>query len=350
MSIWQKSSTPGFSTGKTEKRRVFARLLLLGAFALLCVLLGLWCGSASIDFPKAFGELLRNDFTSPDVRILLYVRLPRVCASLLAGAALAVSGVLIQAVLSNPLASPNVIGVNAGAGFFTFLAMALLPGAFGAVPLGAFFGALLATLLIYAVAAAAGAGKLTIILAGVAVSSIFTAGINTIKTFFPDTLYNGSSFLIGGFSGVSLRDITPAWALILLALLAALLMARQIDVLCLGEETARSLGLPVGAVRFGLILTACVLAGCAVSFSGLLSFVGLIVPHIARRLFGTSHRILCGASCLLGAGFVTLCDLFSRLLFAPYEIPVGILLSLIGGPFFLFLLLRGRKGRRKTHD
>lgn len=327
--------------------KTWIRLLLAGAFALFTALLGLGLGSSSISFAGVFRELLEGGAASAGARILLYVRLPRVCASLLAGSALAVSGLLIQAVLSNPLASPNVIGVNAGAGFFTFLAMAVLPGMAGAAPLGAFLGALLATLIIYAVASAAGAGKLTIILAGVAISSIFTAGLNAVKTFFPDTVYNGSSFLIGGFSGVSLKDITPAWALILAALAAAFLLSRQTDVLCLGSETAQSLGLPVQAVRFGLILTACVLAGSAVSFSGLLSFVGLIVPHIARRLFGTSHRVLIPAACLMGGGFVTLCDLLSRVLFAPYEIPVGILLSLVGGPFFLFLLLRNR--RRSAH-
>lgn len=337
MSIWRPSSTPTSSGNKARPR-----LLAAGGFVLLSALLGLAAGSSAISFPAALGELLRGKAVSPDARILLYVRLPRVCASLLAGAALAVSGVLVQAVLHNPLASPNVIGVNAGAGFFTFLTLALLPQFPQAAPLGAFLGALLATLVIYAVAAAAGAGKLTILLAGVAVSSVFSAGLNGIKTFFPDTLYNGSSFLIGGFSGVSFRDLSPAWALILPALLGALLLARQTDVLCLGEETAQSLGLPVGAVRFGLILLSCLLAGSAVSFSGLLSFVGLLAPHIARRLFGTSHRVLVAASCLLGAGFVTLCDLLSRLLFAPYEIPVGVLLSLLGGPFFLFLLLCGR--------
>ncbi len=340
MSIWQKSSIPTFL-----KNNAWAKLLLLGVFVLLSAALGLALGSSRFPLLPAVGELLWGEAVSPGARILLHVRLPRVCASLLSGAALAVSGVLIQAVLRNPLASPNVIGVNAGAGLFTFLAIALLPGTPGAAPLGAFLGALLATLVIYAIALSAGAGKLTIILAGVAVSSVFTAGINTIKTFFPDTLYNGSAFLIGGFSGVTLKDITPAWGLILGALLAALLLSRQTDVLCLGEETAKSLGLPVGGARFGLILISCVLAGCAVSFSGLLSFVGLIVPHIARRLFGTDHRVLIPASCLLGAGFVTLCDLLSRMLFAPYELPVGILLSLIGGPFFLFLLIHGRKRR-----
>ena len=133
-------------------------LLGLGGLAVLSAALGASIGSTLIDLPAALGELLRGQATTPDARILLHVRLPRVCASLLCGASLSVSGMLIQAVLSNPLASPNVIGVNAGAGFCTFLAMALVPGSAGAGPIGAFFGALAATLLVYAVAAGAGAG------------------------------------------------------------------------------------------------------------------------------------------------------------------------------------------------
>lgn len=341
MNTWQSGSIRSFLRNNTG-----LKLLLLALFTALSACFGLRFGSSALDFPGALAALLGGDVSTAEARILLYVRLPRVCASLLSGAALAVAGVLTQAALSNPLASPNVIGVNAGAGFFTFLTMALLPTARQALPLGAFLGALVTMLLIYAIAGLAGAGRLTIILAGVAVSSMFTAGVNTVKTFFPDTLYNGSTFLIGGFSGVTFRELTPAWLLILAALLGAMLLSGQTDVLCLGEETAKSLGLRVGAVRFGLVFCSCVLAGCAVSFSGLLSFVGLIVPHICRRIFGTGHRVLVPASCLLGAGFVTLCDLLSRVLFAPYEIPVGILLSLIGGPFFLFLLLhRGRRSR-----
>ena len=336
MSIWGKSSR-----GRTDG----VWLTALGGFALVCALSGLAAGSSRLDLWEALRELLAGEALSPGARILLYVRWPRVCASLLSGAALAVSGMVIQAVLGNPLASPNVIGANAGAGFFTFLAMALFPGVPGAAPAGAFAGALLATLVVCAVAAGAGSGKLGIILAGVAVSSIFTAGINTVKTFFPETLYNGSAFLIGGFSGVSIRDFIPAWGVILLALGAAFLLGGQADLLCLGEDAARTLGMNVPLARFSLIVLACVLAGCAVSFSGLLSFVGLLAPHMVRRLLGearTSHRLLLPAAALLGAGFVTLCDLLSRVLFAPYEIPVGILLSFVGGPFFLLLILRQR--------
>lgn len=324
------------------------KLLLLAGLALLCAFLGLAAGASNVELPSVLGELralFRGEAASSQARIFLYVRWPRVCAAMLSGAALAVSGMLIQAVLGNPLASPNVIGVNAGAGFFTFLAMAVFPGVQGVAPAGAFIGALAAVLIVCGVAAGAGSGKLTIILAGVAVSSIFTAGINTVKTFFPDTLYNGTAFLIGGFSGVSARNLTPAWAVILLALGAAFLLAGQADLLCLGEESARTLGVNVGASRFLLIVAACVLAGCAVSFAGLLSFVGLLAPHIVRRMFGeakTAHRVLLPAAALFGAGFVTLCDLLSRVLFAPYEIPVGILLSFVGGPFFLFLVIRQR--------
>ncbi len=323
-----------------------AKLAVLAALVLLCGILGVGLGSTVIDLPAALRQVLAGDLGSPGSRILLYVRLPRVFAAMLAGSALSVSGMLIQAVLRNPLAAPNVIGVNAGAGFFTFLALAILPGVRGAAPLGAFLGALAAVLLVCAVSA--GTGRLTIILSGVAVSSIFTAGINTVKTFYPDTLYNGSTFLIGGFSGVSLSDLSPAWAMISGALAISWLMSGQADLLGLGEAPARSLGMNVGLARFGLIILSCVLAGSAVSFSGLLSFVGLLAPHMVRRIFGeakTSHRTLIPAAALLGAGFVALCDLLSRILFAPYELPVGILLSALGGPFFLALLLRERRRR-----
>ena len=340
MSIW------GSSSNRSPKAAAALwKLAALAVLMLLCALLGLCAGASGVDLPQVLKELLAGEAASAQSRIFLYVRWPRVCAAMLSGAALAVSGMLIQAVLGNALASPNVIGVNAGAGFFTFLAMAVLPGVRGAAPAGAFIGALLAVLIVCGVAAGAGSGKLTIILAGVAVSSIFTAGINTVKTFFPDTLYNGSTFLIGGFSGVSVRDLSPAWGVILAALGVAWLLAGQADLLCLGEESARTLGVHVGRSRFLLILVACVLAGCAVSFAGLLSFVGLLAPHIVRRLLGeakTGHRILLPAAACFGAAFVTLCDLLSRVLFAPYEIPVGILLSFVGGPFFLFLIIKKR--------
>lgn len=223
--------------------------------------------------------------------------------------------------------------------------LAVFPTATAFLPFAAFLGALFASLLIYAVAAKSGASRTTITLAGVALSSVFTAGSNAIKTFFPDTIYNSSSFFIGGFSGIAYKNLTPAWVAILLGLLLAVLFSGEMDVLSLGDETAQSLGMRVQGTRFLLLMTASLLAGGAVSFSGLLGFVGLIVPHILRHFIGARHRILVPLSALFGASFVLLCDTLSRTLFSPYEIPVGIVLSLLGGPFFLFLIVRKKGGK-----
>lgn len=325
-----------------RKKILFPAALLLLVFSFV---LSLCVGSAQISIREAVSAL-QNGSLTPDSRILFYVRLPRALAAVLSGAALAVSGVLLQNVLNNALAAPNIIGVNAGAGFAVLFLLAVFPPTATAfLPFAAFLGALFASLLIYAVAAKSGASRTTITLAGVALSSVFTAGSNAIKTFFPDTIYNSSSFFIGGFSGIAYQNLTPAWIAILLGLLLAVLFSGEMDVLSLGDETAQSLGMRVQGTRFLLLMTASLLAGGAVSFSGLLGFVGLIVPHILRHFIGARHRILAPLSALFGASFVLLCDTLSRTLFSPYEIPVGIVLSLLGGPFFLFLIVRKKGGK-----
>ena len=320
-----------------RKKILFPAALLLLVFSFV---LSLCVGSAQISIREAVSAL-QNGSLTPDSRILFYVRLPRALAAVLSGAALAVSGVLLQNVLNNALAAPNIIGVNAGAGFAVLFLLAVFPAAAAFLPFAAFLGALFASLLIYAVAAKSGASRTTITLAGVALSSVFTA----IKTFFPDTIYNSSSFFIGGFSGIAYQNLTPAWVAILLGLLLAVLFSGEMDVLSLGDETAQSLGMRVQGTRFLLLMTASLLAGGAVSFSGLLGFVGLIVPHILRHFIGARHCILVPLSALFGASFVLLCDTLSRTLFSPYEIPVGIVLSLLGGPFFLFLIVRKKGGK-----
>ena len=324
-----------------RKKILFPAALLLLVFSFV---LSLCVGSAQISIREAVSAL-QNGSLTPDSRILFYVRLPRALAAVLSGAALAVSGVLLQNVLNNALAAPNIIGVNAGAGFAVLFLLAVFPTAAAFLPFAAFLGALFASLLIYAVAAKSGASRTTITLAGVALSSVFTAGSNAIKTFFPDTIYNSSSFFIGGFSGIAYKNLTPAWIAILLGLLLAVLFSGEMDVLSLGDETAQSLGMRVQGTRFLLLMTASLLAGGAVSFSGLLGFVGLIVPHSLRHFIGARHRILVPLSALFGASFVLLCDTLSRTLFSPYEIPVGIVLSLLGGPFFLFLIVRKKGGK-----
>lgn len=325
---------------KRQNRLVLAALavLTLGAMALsLCV------GSQGVALPRLLAAMRAGDPADPVRRIVLYVRLPRMAAGLCCGAAMAVAGALLQAVLNNAMASPNVIGVNAGAGFFALLAGVLLPQR--AVPGAAFAGALVTALLIYLLALRAGLARTTLVLAGLAVSGILTAGVNTMRLLFPEGVTGADGFLIGGLSGVSLTAVGSALPYLAAGGVLALFLAPELNILALGEQTAASLGLPVGRTRLASILAAALLAGAAVSFAGLISFVGLLVPHIARRLVGVDHRVLLPACALLGAIFLLVCDTAARTLFAPYELPVGILLNVIGGVFFLYLLLGRKRGR-----
>ena len=277
--------------------------------------------------------------------IFWYARLPRTAACLLSGAALAVSGAVIQAVLSNKLASPGIIGVNAGAGLAVTAccALGLLSG--WVMALSAFGGAMVSVLLVMFTAEKTGASRTTVILGGVAVNSFLNALSEALTTLVPDAGVLSGDFRVGGFSSVVPVRLLPAGILICGALLVILTLHNELDVLALGEETAQSLGMSVKRTRTLFLILSAMLAGASVSFAGLLGFVGLIVPHAARSLVGSESRSLLPLCAIGGAGFVTTCDLVSRLLFIPYELPVGILMSVLGGPFFLGLLLKRKGGR-----
>lgn len=324
--------------------------LLFGIVLLLCllsILLNICLGAAMLPPHRIWSALLGGIHGGPDARILWFVRLPRTAACLLAGAGLAVSGAIIQAVLANSLAAPNIIGVNAGASLAVTLCCATGTAAGMAVAGAAFLGALFAVLLVVFVAEKTGASRITVTLGGVAVSSLLSAVTEAVITLIPDAGVSTADFRVGGFSSVSLVRLVPAGCLILSAILISLTLCSELDVLSFGEETAHGLGLSVKRMRFILLALAALLAGSSVSFAGSLGFVGLIVPHMARRLVGDESRLLLPMCALLGALLVSLCDLAARLLFQPYELPVGILLSFIGGPFFL-LLLKKRGGH--LHD
>jgi iron complex transport system permease protein len=310
---------------------------------LLVIFLGLGFGSSSVS-PSDLWQLITGTSDSSTTQSIFYnIRLPRVLAALLSGAALAVSGAIIQAVLNNPLASPNIIGVNTGAGLAVLVTSALFPTALALLPAAAFLGALLAALIILAIAAGGGVSKLTLVLAGIAITTIFTAGMNAILIFYPDAYVGAGTFLVGGFSGITLGRIGWPAVYIIIGLMLGLFSGKSLNIISLGEETAQSLGMNVNIRRIYLITLAALLAGSAVSFAGLLGFVGLIVPHVGRYLLGPDNRLLLPASAVIGAVFVTVCDLCSRILFAPYEMPVGIPMALIGGPFFIFLIIKYRK-------
>lgn len=329
-----------------EKRKSPAAVLpLLAAVVVIVSAVGLCLGSQPYTLPQLWQALITREEADPVWRVIAYVRIPRVLAGLMAGAALAVAGVLLQAVLNNAMASPNVIGVNAGAGFFALLAAVILPAVPGAMQFASFLGALGCAMLVYLLAWRAGLSRTTLVLAGLAVSGMLTAGINALKLLWPEIVASSPGFLMGGLSGVTMEMLVAAVPYLVVGLVLALFLAVDLNVLCLGEESAAGLGLHVVRTRFLGILAAALLAGAAVSFAGLVSFVGLLAPHIVRRLMGTDHRALIPAAALLGAAFVAGCDVAARMVFAPFELPVGILLSLIGGPFFLSLLLHHKGGR-----
>lgn len=277
--------------------------------------------------------------------IFWYSRLPRTAACMLAGCALAVSGCILQRVLGNQLASPSIIGVNSGAGFAVTVCCACGAVSGWTMSLVSFVGAMTTISVVMLLVRKIGASRTTVILAGAAMNSIFNALRDAATTLIPETAMFSGEFRVGGFSSVVPARLFPAGILIFAAMVIVLTMCNELDVLSLGEDTARSLGMRVKPVRTIFLLCSAVLAGAAVSFAGLLGFVGLLIPHIAGHLVGTESRRLIPFSAVTGAGFVTVCDLLSRLLFSPYELPVGILMAVIGGPFFLILLLKKKGGR-----
>jgi iron complex transport system permease protein len=323
--------------------RKFLSLILL---LVLCFFAGILLGSVPLSPQSVLRCLAGLDKNTTTYVLVHTVRLPRAVGACIAGMGLSTAGVILQSVMNNSLASPNTIGVNSGAGFAVMLSLLFGGSRTFGIPIAAFVGSLAATLTIYSLAYMADSSRTTIILAGVTVSSFLNAGINTIKLLDTDITVNLTTFMIGSLSGLTFETLKFPVTAILIALFLSFLFTRSINVLCLGDETARSLGLHVAVVRLFLLILSSILSGCAVSYAGLLSFVGLIIPHICRRLFGNDARYLLPCSALLGASFVLVCDILGRILFAPFELPAGVLLSFIGGPFFLYLLFQKKGGRR----
>ncbi len=274
--------------------------------------------------------------------VFLHVRLPRMLGCLLAGSGLAVAGMILQTVLANPLASPNILGIQSGAGLMTVLSAALFPAAFGLRMPASFLGAFLASLFVMLLAKKVRASRSTIVLAGLAVSQIFSTCIDLILTLAPDSLTGYTDFRIGSLAGITLNRLLFPALCIVGAIVFTLLCARQLELMQLGQRDAQCAGLDVNRWMLGFLALASLLAGSVISFTGMIGFVGLIVPHMVRRLSpGPLMKQL--VSCLLlGPAFLLLADLLARTVAAPYEIPAGILLTLAGGPYFLSLLLKGK--------
>lgn len=330
-----------------RNRRGFPSLWAGAACCLGVAVLSLCLGSV-LFAPWELPRILAGGGSGMERSILLYARLPRTLGALLAGSALALSGAVLQNVLANRLASPGIIGINAGAGLGVTVCCVFGVLSGFRVSLAAFAGSMGAVLLIFLFSRRTNASKTTVILGGVALNSILNAICESITVLDTEVAMLSIDFRVGGFSAVSYARLLPAGAVILGAGGVLLTLCNELDVVSLGDETAQGVGLPAGRYRMIFLALAALLAGAAVSFSGLLGFVGLIVPHLVRRLGGSESGRLLPLCALGGAAFVTLCDTAARMIFAPYELPVGIIMSVVGGPVFLYLLVRHRGGHREV--
>ncbi|MGN0452550.1 MAG: FecCD family ABC transporter permease [Ruminococcus sp.] len=310
----------------------------------IAAILGIILGGTPLSVKGIISAFKNGISTTADGKIFLYVRLPRTAASLICGAALAVSGAVIQGVLANYLASPSIIGVNSGAGLAVTFCTAF--GIYGGLwfSIFAFLGAFVTVMTVSLLARRIGASRGTLILLGVAVNSLLNAASSTVVTFVPETLVMSNDFKVGEFSAVTYSRLLPASVLIAITLIILFTLTNELDVLTLGDDNARALGMNTSLVRTVFLMLSAVLAGCAVSLAGLLSFVGLIVPHIVRRLAANKSSQLLPLCTIFGAAFVCLCDTAARTLFSPYEIPVGIIMAFLGVPFFVFILIKGKGG------
>lgn len=335
-------------------RRNLAQMLTvcLAALLALTVLFSLGWGAASDT--DVLGALFGAEGTSVrDSTIIWDIRLPRVLTGALVGAALAVSGAIMQGLFRNPLADPGLVGVSAGAGFGAVVAIVLgsamplwlqaLTGAY-LVPLSAFLGGWVTTLVLYRVATRQGRTSVaTMLLAGIALGAL-TGALTGVLVYYAtdDELRDLTFWGLGSVAGANWQKFWSAAPLILACLLVAPFMARSLNALALGEAAAGHMGIRVQVMKRIAILTVACSVGASVAITGGIGFVGIVVPHLLRLVQGPDHRGLLINSALLGAIMLLLADALSRTVIAPAELPIGIVTAVIGGPFFLYVLMRNR--------
>jgi iron complex transport system permease protein len=285
------------------------------------------------------GELPEMDERS---LVVWNIRLPRVFVAALVGMNLAVSGAIFQAVTRNELASPFVLGVSSGAGLAILLTLVVFSGLSALLPLAAAVGGATAFLIVYAIAWQNGTSPVRLVLAGVIVGTVF-GSVQTALFFFADDLgvvQSAIAWTTGSLTGTDWGHVRMALPWTVVSMLLALLGARQLNVLLLGERTAKSLGMSVETVRFALSGVAVLAAAASIAVAGIVGFVGLIVPHIVRNVVGSDYRKLVVGCLFAGPALLVAADVGARLALSPVQIPVGIVTGLVGGPYFLYLMRR----------
>jgi iron complex transport system permease protein len=328
-------------------------LAVLAVVLLLTVVVGVTCGAVHVPLDSIAAWIAhRHSLTQEESLILMQIRLPRVIAAAMVGAALSAAGLLFQGLFRNPLADPYVIGSSGGAVLGATIGMVLLPQVtwlgFSAIALLAFAGSVATIAVVYSLARVGGTTQVvTLLLAGFAVSTMLSYSSYFVEVLDRDYGFGLrvlASWLHGSIGVPRWSQLGAVSVLLLVSLGAAAMLSRRLNTLALGDEYAQQLGIHVERVRIAIIVVGSLLAAVAVSLGGLIGFVGLIIPHLARLISGPDHERLLPITVLTGASFVVLTDTLARTVMAPSEVPVGILMAFVGGPFFLYLLRRTKQG------
>lgn len=327
--------------------RIPTCLVLLSLLLMLSVILSLSLGAVSVPFQETLLSIFGMSKGSLAGTIVISIRLPRTLMALLAGIALSASGVIFQAMLRNPLADPYLLGVSSGAALGAVASIAAGVSGMhpGLVPLAAMIGGGIAVAAVYFLARKdGGLPPHTLILAGVIISSFCSALVLFMNVMMEARQLQGALFwIMGSLSSPRVDYMWTVFLAVALGLALSLVGAARMNILTQGEEVAASLGVDVERDKKILFMAACLMTGAVVSVSGLIGFVGLVVPHAARMIFGPDHRLLLPAAALLGASFLIMSDVAARTVLAPAEVPVGVVTALIGAPFFFYLLRRQKR-------
>lgn len=326
---------------KQGMKKSVAVIILLALFVSV-VLIAIGTGSVNIPISEVIEHLFSSG-ESINRDIIMDIRLPRVLIGILVGASLSVAGAILQAVMQNPLADPGLIGVSSGASLAAIFIMLILPAYTSLVPIAAFLGGMVATLVIYALAWKQGIKPMRIILAGVAVNAMLGGATSLLSVLNSDKIQGIILWVNGSLSGRSWLDLRTIYIYIILGLILSFFCIRPANMLLLGDEKATNLGLNTNKARILLSILAAFLAGVSTSVVGIIGFVGLVVPHISRFVIGSDYKYLLPFSMVGGSTLLVAADTFARTIAKPIELPVGTLMAVVGGPFFLYLLRKGGK-------
>lgn len=316
--------------------------IVCSLFVLMFIaLLSVRMGSVEYSYSRIFNVLLSPEMTS-DKNVIFNIRLPRIAIAALVGANLAVAGALLQAVMQNPLADPGLTGVSAGSSLAAIIVMLLFPQYSYLVPVVAFIGGAVACALVYVLAWKNGIKPIRIILAGVAVNAILGGGTSLLSILYSDRIQGVLLWVNGSISGKTWDDVRVLAIYSVIGLTMAMFCIRKANILQLGDDMSANLGVDTNQYRVMISLVAVFLAAISTALVGIIGFVGLIVPHIARLVIGSDYKYMLPFSVIVGSGLLLLGDTFARTVARPVELPVGVIMAVVGGPFFLYLLRRGK--------